>query len=156
MDAPDGGESRVVIHGIESVPGEDRQVVHECFTVMANIHGMASTDDGPRELQVRRTDAKTYMLHCFGFDEKITDEQMNLLLSRPPFKQVSLYWGYDPTAVFKPFDFEYVGALVVEIVSKDFQRAQQRAKDARPLDFNGDLSLEKYLMSGAMSCFANT
>jgi hypothetical protein len=149
-------EPRVVIHGIESVAGEDKQVIHECFTELSNLHGSASTDDGPRELQVRRTEAKTYMLYCYGFDEKITDVEMTKLLSRVPFNQVWLDWGYDPLATFKPNDYEYNGALVVFIVSKDFQRAQQRAKDARPLDFTGNLSLQSYLESGAMACFATT
>lgn len=151
---PNETESKVVIHGIESVAGEDKQVINECFTELSNLHGSASTDDGPRELQVRRTEAKTYMLYCYGFDEKITDVEMTKMLSRVPFNQVWLDWGYDPLATIKPNDYEYNGALVVFIVSKDFQRSQQRAKDARPLDFTGNLSLQKYLESGAMACFA--
>ena len=153
MDVADT-EFRAVIHGIDTVAGEDRPVVHECFTELSNIHGSASTNDGPRELQVRRTDAKTYMLYCYGFDEKITDTEMNKLISKMPFSQVWLDWGYDPLVSFKPNEYEYVGALVVFIMSKDFQRSQQRAKVSKPLDLNGNCSLQSYLESGAMSCFA--
>lgn len=155
MDASDG-EGRASIHGIESVAAEDKQVVHECFTELSNLHGSASTNDGPRELQVRQTDAKTYMLYSYGFDEKITDQEMAILLTRKPFNQVWLDWGYDPSATFKPNDYEYVGALVVYIASKDYQRTLQRSIDARPLDFSGNLSLQSYLESGALACFGPT
>ena len=151
MDAPDGGQ--VHIHGIDAVADEDRASICACFTELANLHGNSHDSDGPRELQVKRTDAKTYRLHCFGFDEKITDIEMTALVRLQAFQRIFLDWGYEPRVTFQPSTYQYVGALVVIVQSKDYQRAQQRARNAKPDDFNGPTTLQGFLESGAMQCF---
>ncbi len=163
-----------IIDGIDLVAEEDKNTVTECFIEIINLHGITDDSDGPRELCVaRRDNGLFYYLFSYGFDNTIYFGEMEKLIQHAHISSVFSDWFYDPQASKITPKFNYVGALVIVIQSKELQRGDNRANvmftlsqksrnddcddeeedDYCPIDEEDGCQLSTFLESGVMSAF---